>query len=93
MEKRMERAAEPDAVVYAFAWRVCTGAEPGRTGRRRGGFAPAVERVIFTVGSDKMYINEKEITIKAPYLVNDTTLVPVRAVTEGLGAQVRLGRR
>lgn len=35
-----------------------------------------------------MYINEKEITIKAPYLVNDTTLVPVRAVTEGLGAQV-----
>ena len=49
---------------------------------------PAVERVIFTVGSDKMYINEKEITIKAPYLVNDTTLVPVRAVTEGLGAQV-----
>lgn len=49
---------------------------------------PALERVIFTVGSDKMYIGDKEVLIKAPYLVNDTTLVPVRAVTEGLGATV-----
>ncbi len=83
MEKRMERAAEPDAVVYAF-WRVCTGAEPGRTGRRRGGCARRLNRLFFTVGSDKMYINEK-ITIKAPYLVNDDA----RARTRGHGGTRR----
>lgn len=49
---------------------------------------PAVDRVIFTIGSDKMYIGTREYTIEAPYLVNDTTLVPVRAVAEGLGAEV-----
>lgn len=49
---------------------------------------PTVERVVFTIGSDKMYIGDREYSVKAPYIVNDTTLVPVRAVTEGLGAQV-----
>lgn len=49
---------------------------------------PTVDRVIFTIGSDKMYIGDREYSVKAPYIVNDTTLVPVRAVTEGLGAQV-----
>lgn len=56
----MERAAEPDAVVYAFACACAPAQSQGDKQERRGGLLPAAERVIFTVGSDKMYINEKE---------------------------------
>jgi len=45
--------------------------------------------VILQIGSDTMTVNNKTITLDAPaQLLNNRTLVPVRAVSEGLGAVV-----
>lgn len=42
-----------------------------------------------TIGSKKMYVNKKLIEIDTPaMLVGDRTLVPVRAISEGLGCEV-----
>lgn len=45
--------------------------------------------VKITVGSNKMYVNSKSITLDtAPIILSERTLVPVRAVAEGLGCDV-----
>ncbi|MGN1115220.1 MAG: subtype A tannase, partial [Candidatus Ornithomonoglobus sp.] len=51
----------------------------------------AAERDInisFVVGENKININGAETEITAPYIVDDTTLVPIRVISEGLGAEV-----
>lgn len=46
-------------------------------------------KVRVTVGSKLMYVNSKEITLDtSPIVMSDRTLVPVRAVAEGLGCDV-----
>ena len=46
-------------------------------------------KVRVTVGSKLMYVNSKEITLDtSPIMMSDRTLVPVRAVAEGLGCDV-----
>lgn len=43
-----------------------------------------------TVGQNKMYVNNKEYTLDtAPVVVSGRTLVPVRAIAEGLGCKVK----
>lgn len=45
--------------------------------------------VEISVGSNKMYVNNKEITLDAPsFILADRTLVPVRAIAEGMGCDV-----
>ncbi len=44
--------------------------------------------ISFIIGENKVSINDKEIEAAASYIVNDTTLVPLRVISEGLGAQV-----
>ncbi len=44
--------------------------------------------ISFAVGEDKLTINDKKVTVRTPYLVNDTILVPVRVITEAFGAKV-----
>lgn len=47
------------------------------------------EEVVLAVDSEIMKVNGKEITLDAPaYLENGRTLVPVRAISEGLGKKV-----
>ncbi|MBQ2967260.1 MAG: family 16 glycosylhydrolase [Clostridia bacterium] len=46
-------------------------------------------KVVLKVNSDKMYVNGNEVQLDAPaYVENDRTLVPVRAISEGLGKVV-----
>lgn len=46
--------------------------------------------VKITVGQNKMYVNNKEVLLDtAPIVVSGRTLVPVRAVAEGLGCDVK----
>ncbi|MBP7732215.1 MAG: copper amine oxidase N-terminal domain-containing protein [Caldisericia bacterium] len=46
-------------------------------------------KVILIIGSEKMYVNDKEVSIKpAPTIVAGKTLVPLRAVADAFGASV-----
>lgn len=46
-------------------------------------------KVILIIGSEKMYVNDKEVAIKpAPTIVAGKTLVPLRAVADAFGASV-----
>ncbi len=46
-------------------------------------------KILMQVGSNKMTVNGEEKTLDAPaYVENDRTLVPVRAISEGLGKTV-----
>ncbi|MBQ3427337.1 MAG: hypothetical protein IJH37_09365 [Clostridia bacterium] len=50
--------------------------------------------VKITVGSKKMYVNSKVIDLDAPsFVLSDRTLVPVRAIAEGLGCDVEWDNR
>jgi len=61
-------------------WDSSTQTATGRKGDRT---------VRVTVGSNKMYVNSKEISLDIPPMImNNRTLVPVRAVAEGLGCEV-----
>lgn len=44
--------------------------------------------ISFIIGEDSVNINDKTIKVIAPYIINDTTLVPLRVVSEGFGAEV-----
>ena len=45
--------------------------------------------ISLAIGSDKLYVNDKEITLDVPaQIVNDRTLVPVRAISESFGCKV-----
>jgi hypothetical protein len=44
--------------------------------------------ISFVVGENKVSINDKEIDVTASYIVDGTTLVPLRVISEGLGADV-----
>lgn len=61
-------------------WNGSTGIATGTRGGRR---------VKLTIGSKLMYVNNKEIELDtSPIVMSDRTLVPVRAVAEGLGCDV-----
>ncbi len=67
-----------DAEVY---WNADTRTATGVRGDRR---------IEITVGNKKMYLNGKEIILDtAPIILDERTLVPVRAVAEGLGCDVK----
>jgi len=42
----------------------------------------------FAVGDSTLSINGEEVTVTTPYVVDGTTLVPVRVITEAFGAEV-----
>ena len=42
----------------------------------------------FSVGDSTLSINGEEVTVTTPYVVEGTTLVPVRVITEAFGAEV-----
>ncbi len=44
--------------------------------------------ISFIVGENKVLIDNTEIEVTAPYIVDGTTLVPLRVISEGLGAEV-----
>lgn len=44
--------------------------------------------ISFIVGENKVSINDTEVEVTPSYIVADTTLVPLRVISEGLGAQV-----
>lgn len=45
--------------------------------------------IVLQIGSDKMFVNDREIQLDVPAkLVNGRTLVPIRAISEALGANV-----
>lgn len=44
--------------------------------------------ISFIIGENKVSINNTDIEVTAPYIVDDTTLVPLRVISEGLGAKV-----
>lgn len=45
-------------------------------------------KISFVIGENKVSMNEEEIEVTASYIVDDTTLVPLRVISEGLGADV-----
>lgn len=46
-------------------------------------------RISFVVGSNQMYVDDREITFDVPsQIVNERTLVPIRAISESLGCSV-----
>lgn len=49
---------------------------------------PTVRRLVLTEGSDVMTVNTEQKSITAPYVKEGRMLVPLRAVSEGLGAIV-----
>lgn len=58
-------------------------------------FAPATSfamdkniNISFVIGENKVSMNDEEIEVTASYMVDDTTLVPLRVISEGLGADV-----
>lgn len=42
----------------------------------------------FTVGDSTLKINDKDVTVETPYVVDGTTLVPLRVITEAFGVDV-----
>ncbi len=47
------------------------------------------DKIVLTIGNSTAYINDTPITLDvAPQLINDRTLVPVRFISESLGAEV-----
>ncbi|OQB13353.1 MAG: hypothetical protein BWY15_01817 [Firmicutes bacterium ADurb.Bin193] len=48
---------------------------------------PKIE-ISFTVGESTLKINGKSVTVETPYVVDGTTLVPLRVITEAFGAKV-----
>lgn len=48
----------------------------------------SIVKISFAVGSNVLKINNSEVTVRRPYLVNDTILVPVRVITEAFGSRV-----
>lgn len=62
------------------SWDGATGTASGKRGDRT---------VRVSVGSNEMYVNKKKITLDTPPIIlSDRTLVPVRAVAEGMGCDV-----
>lgn len=62
------------------SWDAATQTATGKRGDRT---------VKIAIGDNKMYINHKEVTLDtAPMILGDRTLVPVRAVAEGMGCEV-----
>ncbi len=49
---------------------------------------PKITRVIFAIGKDTMDVDGKKVGIRPPYLYDDITFVPLRAIGEAFGAQV-----
>lgn len=45
-------------------------------------------KISFVIGENKVSMNDEEIEVTASYKVDDTTLVPLRVISEGLGADV-----
>lgn len=45
-------------------------------------------KISFVIGENKVSMNDEEIEVTASYIVDDTTLVPLRVISEGLGADV-----
>ena len=45
-------------------------------------------KISFVIGENKVSMNDEEIEVAASYMVDDTTLVPLRVISEGLGADV-----
>lgn len=45
-------------------------------------------KISFVIGENKVSMNDEEIEVTASYMVDDTTLVPLRVISEGLGADV-----
>lgn len=52
------------------------------------GIPPVVTRLILNIGGDKLQINQDVISIKPSYEKDGVTLVPLRAISEGFGAEV-----
>lgn len=44
--------------------------------------------ISFKVGDETLKINDKDVTVEKPYVVNGVTLVPLRVITEAFGAEV-----
>jgi hypothetical protein len=44
--------------------------------------------ISFKVGDETLKINNKDVTVEKPYVVNGVTLVPLRVITEAFGAEV-----
>ncbi len=44
--------------------------------------------ISFKVGDETLKINDKDITVEKPFVVNGVTLVPLRVITEAFGAEV-----
>lgn len=44
--------------------------------------------IVFKVGDETLKINEKDVKVTKPFVVNGVTLVPLRVITEAFGAEV-----
>lgn len=49
---------------------------------------PKINRLMFTVGKASLEVDEKEVPAKASFTEGDIIFVPLRAISEGLGASV-----
>lgn len=67
----------------------CVGAQVSKeSGTAPEAFPVQMERVLFTVGKNSYHINGNVINDRASYIVDGVTLVPLRVISEGLGAEV-----
>lgn len=72
---------------------LCTGCAPSMMGeesepqQQKSRFVEEMS-ICFTVGDSELLINGEKVTVRQPYLLNDTTLVPVRVITEAFGCDV-----
>ncbi len=67
------------AIIAVMLSGICANAEAGS--------GDNIE-ISFKVGDETLKINDKDVTVEKPYVVNGVTLVPLRVITEAFGAEV-----
>ena len=50
--------------------------------------------ISLTIGSDQLYVNGEAVTIDVPaQIINDRTMIPVRAIAESFGCEVNWNQK
>lgn len=85
----MKRSVKTLSMLLALLWVLSASAlfAYGDEQSEKGSQLPKVE-IAFKVGDSVLKINGSDVAVATPYVVNGTTLVPLRVITEAFGAEV-----
>ncbi len=83
MKKQKKLTSVILALILAFAC-ICSDVSADEKDKKNDN---KVE-ILFSVGDSTLSINGNDVTVETPYVKNETTLVPLRVITEAFGADV-----